>query len=286
MAEVPAAPAIGAASTVLTPRHALAQCGLAPVDANALLAFVTGRNRAFFVAHPDDPLPQQQVVEFLSLARRRRDGEPVAYLTGHREFHGLDLAVTPDVLIPRPETETLFDAVLAHIAADASARVLDLGTGSGAIALAIAQARPRADVLGVDDSEAALAVARGNATRLAIGNARFERSDWYGALGGARFDVAVANPPYIAEHDPHLAEGDLRHEPRQALTPGGDGLGALRVIVDGARAHLVPGGVLAVEHGFDQSDAVQALFAAAGAIDVRRRRDLAGHWRVAEGRWR
>jgi release factor glutamine methyltransferase len=273
------------ARATLTPRQALARCGLAPVDANALLAFVTGRNRAFFVAHADEPLPQQQIDQFLSLARRRRDGEPVAYLTGRREFHGLDLAVTPDVLIPRPETETLVEAALAHLAVDEAARVLDLGTGSGALALAIAQARPRADVLGVDDSEAALAVARGNATRLAIGNVRFERSDWYEALGGERFDVVVANPPYIAEGDPHLAEGDLRHEPRRALTPGGDGLDALRAIVAGAGAHLVQGGVLAVEHGFDQADPVQALFAAAGATDIRHHRDLAGHWRVAEGRW-
>jgi release factor glutamine methyltransferase len=277
MAEAPA---------TLTPRQALAQGGLAPVDANALLAFVTGRNRAFFVAHADEPLPQQQIEQFLSLARRRRDGEPVAYLTGRREFRGLDLAVTPDVLIPRPETEALVEAALAHLAVDEAARVLDLGTGSGAIALTIAHARLRADVLGVDNSDAALAVARGNATRLAIGNVRFERSDWYEALGGARFDVVVANPPYIAEGDPHLAEGDLRHEPRRALTPGGDGLDALRAIVAGARAHLVPGGVLAVEHGFDQAEAVQSLFVDAGATEIRRHRDLAGHWRVVEGRWR
>jgi release factor glutamine methyltransferase len=274
------------ARATLTPRQALAQGGLAPVDANALLAFVTGRNRAFFVAHADEPLPQQQIEQFLSLARRRRDGEPVAYLTGRREFRDLDLAVTPDVLIPRPETETLVEAALAHLAVDEAARVLDLGTGSGAIALAIAHARLHTDVLGVDNSEVALAVARGNATRLAIGNVRFERSDWYEALGGARFDVVVANPPYIAEGDPHLAEGDLRHEPRRALTPGGDGLDALRAIVAGARAHLVPGGVLAVEHGFDQAEAVQSLFVDAGATEIHRHRDLAGHWRVVEARWR
>jgi len=291
MADVPAAPAIADAPTaatvptVLTVREALAQSDLSPVDANALLAFVTGRNRVFFIAHAGEALPQQQIKQFLSLARRRRDGEPVAYLIGRREFYGLDVAVTPDVLTPRPETETLVDAALAHLAADAPARVLDLGTGSGAIALAIAHARPSADVLGVDVADAALDIARGNATRLAIANVRFAHSSWYDALGDARFDVVVANPPYIAENDPHLAEGDLRHEPRGALTPGGDGLGALRTIVAGARSHVVPGGVLAVEHGFDQADAVQALFADACAVDLRRRRDLAGHWRVAEGRW-
>jgi release factor glutamine methyltransferase len=270
----------------LTVRQALAQSGLAPVDANALLAFVTTRNRAWLVAHALDSLPQKQIEQFFSLARRRRDhGEPVAYLTGRREFHGLELTVTPDVLIPRPETETLVDATLAQLAADANARVLDLGTGSGAIALAIAHARPGADVLGADVADAALDIARGNASRLGIANVKFTRSNWYDALGNARFDVVVANPPYIAENDTHLAEGDLRHEPRRALTPGGDGLGALRTIVAGARSHVVPGGVLAVEHGFDQADAVQALFADAGAVDVRRHRDLAGHWRVAEGRW-
>lgn len=270
----------------LTVRQALAQSGLAPVDANALLVHVTGRGRAWLVGHAADALPQQHVEQFFSMARRRRDGEPVAYLTGRREFHGLDLAVTPDVLIPRPETETLVDAALAHVPADATLRVLDLGTGSGAIALAIAHARPRADVLGIDESDAALVVARDNAARLGIGNARFERSSWFASLGDARFDVIVANPPYIAEGDPHLREGDVRHEPRRALTPGRDGLDALRAIVAGARVHLPPGGVLAVEHGFDQAEAVQALFVDAGATDIRRHRDLAGHWRVAEGRWR
>jgi release factor glutamine methyltransferase len=271
----------------LTVRQALAQSGLAPVDANALLEFVTGRDRAWLVARALDDLPQKQIEQFFSLARRRRDdGEPIAYLTGRREFHGLELAITPDVLIPRPETETLVDAALAHIGEGEAIRVLDLGTGSGAIALSIAHARPRADVLGVDESDAALAIARGNAARLAIGNACFERSSWYDALGDARFDVIVANPPYIAEGDPHLREGDVRHEPRRALTPGGDGLGALRTIVEGARSHLAPGGLLAVEHGFDQAEAVAALFARAGATDIHRHRDLAGHWRVAECRWR
>jgi release factor glutamine methyltransferase len=270
----------------LTVRQALAQSGLAPVDANALLAHVTRHDRAWLIAHAVDPLPQQQIEQFFALARRRRDGEPVAYLTGRREFYGLDLTVTPDVLIPRPETETLVDAALAHIADGAPMRVLDLGTGSGAIALAIAHARPRTDVLGIDASDAALAVARDNAARLAIGNARFANSSWYDAPGDACFDVIVANPPYIAAGDPHLAEGDLRHEPRRALTPGGDGLDALRAIIAGAQAHLTAGGVLAVEHGFDQAQAVQALFAEAGATEIRRHRDLAGHWRVAEGRWR
>jgi release factor glutamine methyltransferase len=270
----------------VTVRQALVQCGLAPIDANVLLAHALGRDRAWLLAHATDELPQQAFDVFFAAARRRRDGEPVAYLTGRREFHGFDLDVTPDVLIPRPETETLVDAALAHLATDAPQRVLDLGTGSGAIALAIARARPHAQVLGVDQSDAAIAVARGNAERLAIGNARFAHSDWFDALGDMRFDVIAGNPPYIAAGDPHLVEGDLRFEPRAALTPGGDGLDALRAIIGRASAHLAPAGTLLVEHGHDQSDAVHALFIDAGARDVRRHRDLAGHWRVAEGCWR
>jgi release factor glutamine methyltransferase len=269
----------------VTVRQALAQCGLAPIDANVLLAHSLGRDRAWLLAHSEDDMPQQAFGVFLAAARRRRDGEPVAYLTGRREFHGIELEVTPDVLIPRPETETLVDAALALLPADTPLRVLDLGTGSGAIALAIARARPHAAVLGVDQSDAAIAVARANAQRLAIGNARFARSDWFGALADLRFDVIAANPPYIAAGDPHLLEGDLRFEPRAALTPGGDGLDALRAVVASAPAHLVPGGMLLVEHGHDQAEAVRALFVDAGARDMRRHRDLAGHWRVAEGRW-
>jgi release factor glutamine methyltransferase len=268
----------------LTVRQALVQCGLAPVDANALLAHATGKDRAWLVGHATDDLPQQDYERFIALASRRRDGEPVAYLTGWREFHSLMLHVTPDVLIPRPETETLVDAALAHTPSNEPTRVLDLGTGSGAVALAIAHARPRAAVIGVDISASALEVAAANALRLGIANARFMQSDWYAALGTGVFDIIVANPPYIAADDPHLAEGDLRLEPRRALTPGGDGLGALRVIIDCAQTHLANGGVLLVEHGYDQSEAVAALFAGAGAVDTRGHRDLAGHWRVTEGR--
>jgi release factor glutamine methyltransferase len=265
-------------------RQALAQAGLAPIDARALLAHVLGRDYAWLAAHPEEILPQQEIEQYFSLASKRRDGQPIAYLVGRREFYGIDLAITPDVLIPRPETETLVDAALAHITQATSLRVLDLGTGSGAIALAIAQARPRAEVLGVDVAAAAVTVAQGNAARLQIGNARFAVSDWFAALGDARFDVIVANPPYIADDDPHLREGDLRFEPRAALTPGGDGLDALRRIVEGAPSRLAHDGRLLVEHGYDQADAVAALFTAQGFFEVRRHRDLAGHWRVAEGR--
>jgi release factor glutamine methyltransferase len=266
-----------------TVRQALAQCGLAPVDANTLLAHVLGKDRAWLVAHAADSLLQKDSYLFFAAAKRRRDGQPIAYLTGTREFYSLALQVTPDVLIPRPETETLVEAALAYVANDAAARVLDLGTGTGAIALAIAHERPRAKVTAIDIFDATLAVAIANAQRLGIGNVRFAQSNWYAGLDETRFDVIVSNPPYIAGDDPHLREGDLRFEPRAALTPGGDGLDALRTIIAGAPDHLADSAMLLVEHGYDQSDAVHALFAQHGFADVKRWRDLAGHWRVAGG---
>jgi len=267
---------------------ALAQSGLEPIDARVLLGHVLGRNRAWLAAHGDEPLAPGDAAAFAALARRRRDGEPVAYLTGTREFWGLPLVVSPAVLIPRPETEVVVEAALARLPRDAAARVLDLGTGSGAIALAIAHERPRAQVLATDASPAALAVARDNASRLALANVELVESDWYANVpqpwrGGA-FDLIASNPPYIAAGDPHLAEGDLRHEPPAALSPGGDGLDALRIIVAGAPARLAPGGTLVVEHGYDQGEAVQALFRAAGFIDVVAIRDLAGLARAVAGR--
>ena len=265
-------------------RQALAQCGLAPVDANALLAHVLGKDRAWLVAHATERLPQKEIAEFFASAKKRRDGHPIAYLTGTREFYSLTLQVTPDVLIPRPETETLVEAALAHVANDAATRVLDLGTGAGAIALAIARERPRAEVMAIDVSDAALAVATANAQRLGIGNVRFAQSNWYAGLDETRFHVIVANPPYIAADDPHLREGDLRFEPRAALTPGGDGLDALRAIIAGAPDHLADSAALLVEHGYDQADAVHALFAQHGFVDIEARRDLAGHWRIVIGR--
>ena len=270
----------------LTVRRALAQSGLVPIDAQVLLAHVVGADRTWLVAHATDPLPAALADAFFALAKRRRDGEPVAYLTGRREFHGLDLVVTPAVLIPRPETETLVDAVLARLASDRPLRVVDLGTGSGAIALALASARPLATVLATDVSDEALGVARDNAVRLGIANVSFARGDWYDALGDDRgpFDAIVSNPPYVAEGDAHLGEGDLRHEPRVALTPDGDGLDALRAIVAGAGSRLSNGGILAVEHGFDQSGAVRDLFVEAGLEAVEAWRDLAGIPRVVSGR--
>lgn len=271
----------------LTVRGALAQCGLVPLDAQVLLGHVLGRDRAWLAAHATDAVARGDADRFFALARRRRDGEPVAYLTGLREFWGLPLALTSSVLIPRPETETLVEVALERLAGRAAPRVLDLGTGSGAIALALAHERRDAAVLGLDASLAALDVARGNAQRLRIVNVRFAASDWYAALPADEppFDLVVANPPYVARNDPHLAEGDVRFEPQAALVAGPDGMAALAPIVRDAPAHLRSGGWLAVEHGYDQADAVRACFAAAGFVELGARRDLAGIPRVAFGRW-
>jgi release factor glutamine methyltransferase len=267
-----------------TVRQALARSGLVPVDAQVLLAHALGRDRAWLVAHRDDALTAAEADAFFVLAQRRRAGEPVAYLTGVREFWGLPLRVTPAVLIPRPETETLVELALEWLPRAGAPRVLDLGTGSGAIALAIARERPDAQVLATDASPEALAVALENRARLGIGNATFVESDWYAAVVGATFDLVVSNPPYVALADPHLGEGDLRFEPASALVSGVDGLAALRGIVAGARAHLATGGALAVEHGYDQAERVQALFRDAGFIGIVARRDLAGIPRVVAGR--
>jgi release factor glutamine methyltransferase len=266
-----------------TVRQALAQSGLVPVDAKVLLAHVLRCNRTWLAAHETDALTQDEASEFAALCNRRRAGEPVAYLTGTREFWGLTLAVTPDVLIPRPETETLVEFALSKLPRDRAVRVLDLGTGSGAIALALAHDRPSADVLATDRSDAALAVARDNAQRLKLTNVAFVAADWYTGIPAGTWDLIASNPPYIGAVDPHLQEGDLRFEPASALSPGVDGQSALRTIVGGARERLAPGGWLVVEHGYDQSDAVQALFRDAGFSGVVALRDLAGIPRVVAG---
>ena len=267
-----------------TVRQALAQSGLAPADAKVLLAHVLGRNRAWLAAHEGDAMTKVEAVAYDALCRRRRDGEPVAYLTGVREFRGLELRVTPDVLIPRPETETLVHFALDLLPRDRAVRVLDLGTGSGAIALAIAHERRRAEVTATDWSQAALDVASGNSRRLGLSNVAFVAADWYMGAPPGPWDLIASNPPYIGSVDPHLAEGDLRFEPVAALTPGPDGGSALRIIVEGARERLADGGWLVVEHGYDQSDAVKELFRAAGFSGVTARRDLAGIPRVVAGK--
>jgi len=249
-------------------------------EAEILLGHALERSRAWLFAHagfvPDDAAR----LRFAQLLAARRRGEPVAYLIGHRGFWTLDLAVTPDVLIPRPETELLVELALERIPPDAEFRVADLGTGSGALALAIASERPHARVVATDASAAALAVARGNAQRLGIDNVEFAQGDWCAALGVRRFDLVVSNPPYIATGDAHLGQGDLRFEPSSALAAGADGLDAIRAIAAQARAHLEPGGWLFVEHGFDQGSVVRAVFAANGYADIATARDLEQRERV------
>lgn len=253
-------------------------------EAELLVAHALGRDRAWLHAHATDAVAIAQVERVDEAAQRRARGEPVAYIIGRRGFWTLDLAVTPDVLIPRPETELLVECALARTPADAAIDLVDLGTGSGAVALAIAKERPRARVLATDASRAALAVARGNAQRLRLPNVEFAAGDWFDAIGNRTFDLIVSNPPYIAAGDPHLGRGDLRFEPAAALSSGADGLDAIRAIVRGASARLAAGGWLLLEHGFDQGDAVRELLARGGLIDIATMRDLEGRERVSAGR--
>jgi release factor glutamine methyltransferase len=275
-------------STPMTVRRALETSGLVPGDAQVLLAHVLGTNRAWLAAHAADSVSPAQANAFFALADRRRKGEPVAYLTGVREFWGLQLIVTPAVLVPRPETETLVELALAWLDEERDARVLDLGTGSGAIALAIASERPKARVLATDVSPPALDVARANAERLGLRNVELALSDWFSAVPplyhGAPFDLIVSNPPYVDAGDPHLTAAELRHEPAIALSPRGDGLSAVRQIVSGAMSLLRPDGGVIVEHGYDQGNTVRELFVGAGYVDIAAARDLAGIFRVVGGR--
>ena len=251
-----------------------------------MLRHVLGVSEAWLVAHANDPVKPSHEATFRDLVTRRARGEPMAYLIGTRGFHALELRVTPEVLIPRPETELLVELALQHIPFDADCAVADLGTGSGAVALAIASQRPRARVLATDASAAALNVARENAARLGLRNVAFAAGDWCAALGDARFDLIVSNPPYIADDDPHLQQGDLRFEPRAALTSGDDGLDAIRVIVRDVRAHLHPGGWLLFEHGYGQGAAVRELLIAHAHVEIFTECDFEGRERVSGGCYR
>ncbi|NCT84140.1 MAG: peptide chain release factor N(5)-glutamine methyltransferase [Comamonadaceae bacterium] len=254
------------------------QLGVERGDAQTLLAHLTGQSRAWLVTHGDAPAPGAE-----SLLRRLAGGEPLAHLTGWQPFHGLLLQVTPDTLIPRPDTETLVDWALERLGAlPGEPAVVDLGTGSGAIALAIKAACPRARLSAVDVSAAALDVARANGERLGLA-VDWRHGSWFQPLAGRRFDLIVSNPPYIAGDDPHLPA--LRHEPLTALTPGGDGLADLTSLIDAAPQHLTPGGWLLLEHGWDQADAVAQQLVRRGFAETGLRRDLAGRARASGGRW-
>jgi release factor glutamine methyltransferase len=253
----------------------------AALDAEILLAYVLGTTRAALIAAPGRLLAPSQSETLEALALRRIGGEPVAYLTGRKCFWSLDLEVTPDVLVPRPETELVVELALGTLAQVSRPAVLDLGTGSGAIALAIARERDDAAITAVDSSTAALEVAGRNARRLGIGNVRFLRGSWYEPVGAGHYDAIVSNPPYVAENDPALAV--LVHEPRLALVAGREGLDAIVEVCAEARSHLRPGGVVIVEHGAAQGAAVRRLMSDAGLVDVATHRDLASHERVTAG---
>jgi release factor glutamine methyltransferase len=262
--------------------EALRTAGIDPVDARALLRAALRASAAYLAAHPEQALTEIESQRYRTWVERRRNGEPVAYITGEREFYSLALKVTPAVLIPRPETELLVETALELVGADAPAHVLDLATGSGCVAVAIGRHRARARVTATDISRGALAVASSNAEAQGV-DIEFIESDWFTALSGRRFDLIVANPPYVAEGDPHLDSGDLRFEPRNALVAGPDGLACIGSIVARADAHLVPGGWLLFEHGYDQAARCRNLLQRTGFEQVISKRDLAGIERISGG---
>jgi len=272
-------------SALVPPSATLASLQVRPlldaVDNRILLCHALGITRTGLITQSERVLTDDEATRFAALLQRRLDGEPVAYIIGRREFYGLDFAVGPAVLIPRPDTELLVELALERL--PPRARVLDMGTGSGAIAVAIAHTRPDAQVTALDVSAAALDVARRNAQHNGAA-VRFLHSDWFGAVAGETFDLIVSNPPYIAAGDRHLDEGDLRFEPADALTDHADGLSDLRTIATGAAAHLAPGAWLLMEHGYDQAHAVQALLAERSYAAVQSWHDLAGIARVTGGR--
>jgi release factor glutamine methyltransferase len=288
-----------------TLRFLLNETGLPKNEARAVLAHLLEIHqklpKSALLTHDGMQLCDAFLEAWHLLEQRRLDGEPIAYLIGRRGFHAIELMVGPGVLIPRPETELLVDLGLEELQliinnkmainkSEYSLTMLDLGTGSGAIALAIASGQPNVSVVATDASQAALDIAEQNAARLKLSDrVSFCLGNWYAALqslgeASRHFDLILSNPPYIQADDLHLSQGDLRFEPPSALTDFGSGLTCLTSIIDGAIAHLKPGGLLAVEHGFEQSPAVLGRLAMAGFQDITPHRDLAGHWRVASGR--
>lgn len=259
--------------------QAIASAGIEAREARLLMAEVCRRSEAGVLAHPERELTAAETDRFSALAARRRAGEPIAYLLGRREFYGLELSVSPAVLIPRPETELLVELAIAWH----PERVLDLGTGCGAIALAIKRALPEAEVFAVEASLAALEIARSNALRHGL-EIEFRQGRWFEPVAGERFDLVVSNPPYVAEGDPHLSQGDLRFEPREALVAGREGLEAIREIAARAAPHLLPRGWLCFEHGLGQDAAVRELLEASGFEAVATWPDLAGVARASAGR--
>lgn len=257
----------------------------AQLDTEVLLAHVLEQERSYLHTWPEKELTVVQHQTFQHLIKRRLNGEPVAYLTGYREFWDMTLQVTQDTLIPRPETELLVETALEKIPVDAPWNIADLGTGSGAIALAIARERPNCQITATDNSAAALAVARENAHRLNIKNVRFIEGHWFQPIEYDQFEIIVSNPPYVDPHDPHLQEGDLRFEPTQALQSLPDGMRDIRIISNAARGHLIPPGWLILEHGYDQGTAVTRRLQELGYEEVSMIEDLSHNDRICSGKW-
>ncbi|MGC3893907.1 peptide chain release factor N(5)-glutamine methyltransferase [Pseudomonas urmiensis] len=253
------------------------------LDAELLLAAALGKSRSYLHTWPERIVSSEAAQVFADFLGRRRAGEPVAYILGQQGFWKLDLEVAPHTLIPRPDTELLVETALELLPAT-PARMLDLGTGTGAIALALASERPAWQVVAVDRIDAAVALAERNRQRLQLNNVHVRTSYWYDALDGERFDLIISNPPYIRAEDPHLVAGDVRFEPSSALVAGQDGLDDLRVIIARAPGHLLPGGWLLLEHGYDQAADVRELLSQQGFGDVCSRIDLGGHERISLGR--
>lgn len=267
----------------LTVKACLARKDLTRLEVSVLLAYVLGRSREWLLAHDDHVLSSSAMTAFLALENRRRQGEPIAYLVGQREFMSHSFTVSPDVLIPRPETEILVEVALASLAPMLAPVVLDLGTGSGIIAISIAKARPEAQITATDLSVNALAVAQANALRLSA-SVRFVRGAWFEPFPAEPlFDLIVSNPPYIHPQDPHLGLGDLRFEPRVALTDEQDGLSAYQNIIFEATSRLKPGGWLWLEHGFEQASAIAFRLTQAGFTEIKTTQDLSGRPRVSGG---
>jgi release factor glutamine methyltransferase len=252
-------------------------------EIHSLLQHLFNVDRAWIISHEQDSLTDSQYEEINALVNSRLSGQPIAYILGSREFYGLQLKTTPATLIPRPDTEALVEAALAKILPHSKAHILDLGTGTGAVALAIASNRQDCTVTAVEAFAGALSVAEENAQNLSLSNVRLLASDWFAALKGERFDVIVSNPPYIAQNDVHLTQGDLRFEPISALASGVDGLDDIRKIIQDAPDYLNPNGWLMLEHGYDQAHAVAALLNARGFSKVAHAKDIAGTLRVTFG---
>src|SRR5690606_741382 len=257
--------------------------GLPPLETRMLIGRTLGVSRSWMIAHDRDPLSDEQVVQIRALIERRLSGEPMAYIMGEREFMGLTFETSAAARIPRPETELLVETASDYVREHRRANVLDLGTGTGVIAVSIARFCPGALVLATDKSPDALALARRNAQKHRTTHVRFLESDWFDGIPQQAFDLIVSNPPYIRRHDPHLQQGDLRFEPPMALTDYSDGFAAIRRIIAGARAYLVNGGWMWIEHGWDQAEHVRYMLAKVGFKNIESRNDLSGIERISGG---